>query len=204
MEIIICKKQIQYQELLKWFNDTTKDKIFILEHQDVYTAGKSVKETLSNIKNIPAIKTNRGGLWTWHGKGQIMIYFIYNLHNNHLTLTDFLKKIEQICCNLIQQEINNNDYIVYADKDRRGFWIKNKKNNEIAKIGFIGLRISKGILTHGISINYNNNLEWFNYINPCGLGDVKITSIEKIINDKTNLNIEQFKIKTKEKLEKYF
>ena len=76
---------------------------------------------------------------------------------------------------------------IYADKNKRGFWVKNLKNQSIAKIGFIGLRITNGFLTHGISINYNNDLSVFDYINPCGLGNVKITSISEVVK---NIRIE--------------
>ena len=115
-----------------------------------------------------------------------------------MTLTDWFSLIETVIVKCIEEEIINNIGLsknelskilqIYADKNKRGFWIKNKQMSFVAKIGFIGLRITKGFLTHGISINYNNDLSAFTYINPCGLGDVKITSISEIINNlkKTN------------------
>lgn len=204
VQVDILEQPIKYDEAIKWFEDKSKDRIFILEHEDIYTAGKSVKENITEINGIKAINTDRGGLWTWHGKGQIVIYFIYNLHNHKITLSDFFKKIENIFIELIKKEINNKNYIVYADNDKRGFWIKNNKTNSIAKIGFIGLHISKGILTHGISINYNNDLKWFQYINPCGLGNVNITSIQEICKNKELLDIENFKKNIANKLKNSF
>ena len=204
MQVDILDKPVEYNEVIKLFDNKEKDKCFILEHNDIYTAGKSVKEQIEEINGIKTVHTERGGLWTWHGKGQVVVYFIYNLHKHQMTLTDFFEKIEKIFVELIKNEINNDNFVVYADKDKRGFWIKNKTTNEIAKIGFIGLRVSKGVLTHGISINYNNDLRWFEYINPCGLGDVKITSIQESCKDKTKLNIADFKLKVAKEIERNF
>ena len=109
-----------------------------------------------------------------------------------MTLTDWFSLIEPVIIKCIEEEIINNVGLsknelskilqIYADKNKRGFWIQNKQTSLVAKIGFIGLRITSGFLTHGISINYNNDLSTFAHINPCGLGDVKITSIREIIN----------------------
>ena len=213
LELIkIIQEPFAYNDIHTLFEDKTHEQIYILEHQDVYTAGKSVKEQIEKIHNIPAVNTDRGGLWTWHGKGQIIVYFNINLRQRKMNLDNFFSKIEPVFINLIQSEINthcNNEYAskiqTYADKDKRGFWIKNLNTNEVAKIGFIGLHISKGWLTHGISINYNNDLKWFDFIDPCGLGKVKITSIEEIVNhdtlhNKIELNIEKLKLKIKEKM----
>ncbi len=208
MNICILDKAIEYNKSMKWFENLkqkpfpSKEQIFIFEHKNIYTAGKSAIEKANIINNIPLIHTNRGGLLTWHGKGQIMIYFIYNLLIRKQNLDEWFNIFEPIIINIITTEINNNNYIVYSDKKNRGFWVKNTYTNQISKIGFIGLHITKGFLTHGISINYNNDLSYFKYINPCGLGDVKITSIQEITTKK--LNIQQFKISIKNKLEAYF
>ena len=205
MQIEIIKNRlVPYQEAMHWFDNLNQitqnnEKIIIFEHQDIYTCGKSINDNIENtINGVKAIKTQRGGLWTWHGKGQVMIYFILNLRKRKITLTDWFCLIEPVIIKCIEEEIINNIGLsknelskilqIYADKNKRGFWIKNKQTSLVAKIGFIGLRITSGFLTRGISINYNNDLSAFTYINPCGLGDVKITSISKIINNlkKTN------------------
>ena len=215
MQIEIIKNRlVPYQEAMHWFDNLNQitqndEKIIIFEHQDIYTCGKSVNDdTTKKINGIKAIKTQRGGLWTWHGKGQIMIYFILNLRQRKMTLTDWFSLIEPVIIKCIEEEIINNIGLsknelskilqIYADKNKRGFWIKNKQTSLVAKIGFIGLRITKGFLTHGISINYNNDLSAFTYINPCGLGDVKITSIREIINGIKAPHHYQNKLKRKE------
>lgn len=245
MKLVIENKQIEYLDAMKWFEDLSEEKIFVFEHQDIYTAGKSIdnnekEKSIFNIHGIPAIHTNRGGLWTWHGKGQVIVYFIYNLKKRHLPLSDFLSIVENVVVKNVKTELfkydSKTDFNIFADNDKRGFWynkydnekenknkekniktnyevsdknktnenaninlynVSKKQNNE--KFGFIGLRVSQGFVLHGISINYNNNLGWFNHINPCGLGNVKITSIVNILHENNNkissaLDINNFKL----------
>ena len=247
MQLIIKDKQIEYNDAMTWFDNLNEEKIFVFEHKDIYTAGKSIinnniEKNINNIHNIPAIHTNRGGLWTWHGKGQVVIYFIYNLRKRKLPLNKFMSIIENVVVKNVKNELskydNTTNFNIFADNNKRGFWFKknetikenNKKESETIKIqskmennihqmenidvfdnqqiqdnekfGFIGLRITNGFVLHGISINYNNNLEYFDYINPCGLGNVKITSIKNILieNSKfynqtqTLLDINNFKL----------
>lgn len=196
MQLIIKDKYVDYIESMAWFDDikdfkknSDKDieKIFILEHNNVYTAGKSITDSnkKTTIHGVPVFYTNRGGLWTWHGRGQIVIYFIYNLHARKLSLHDFMSKIETIIVDEVKKEIQRitkkttDDVNVYSDNEKRGFWVK-FSDDKIFKFGFIGLRVSNGFVYHGVSINYDNDLAFFDYITPCGLKDVKITSIKEI------------------------
>ncbi len=185
--VFVINEPVAYADAMKWFEEPyTEDKVFILEHQDVYTCGKSVSEEEfarvapgGTIMWTPAIRASRGGLWTWHGKGQIVVYFICNLHKNNMTLDDWFQKIEGTVLAGLNEIIRHHHVQgvhVYADKDKRGFWMHDA-HGDVYKIGFIGLRVSKGILTHGISINFDNDLKWFDYITPCGLEGVKIGSI---------------------------
>jgi lipoyl(octanoyl) transferase len=215
MKLIFKQDYIDYKDAMSWF-DVIKnynknsscdvERIFILEHNNVYTAGKSINDTKQNlICNIPVVYTDRGGLWTWHGHGQIVVYFIYNLRKRKLFLSDFIEIVEKTVIELINNEIariTNKSVLdnikIYADSKKRGFWATKKNNNieDNLKLGFIGLRVLNGFVFHGISINYNNDLSFFNNIVPCGLEGVKITSIQNLIegNDKNNsLDIEIFK-----------
>ena len=218
MQLLFPKGYINYTTSMKWFepiatNNKNEDieKIYVLEHQDIYTAGKSINnegiERQKFINNTPVAYTSRGGLWTWHGKGQVVVYFIYNLRQRNLTLSDFMSLVEQAVIKTTNQLLfsnqqstqSQNQLQIYADSNKRGFWVKynSTNSNNIAKFGFIGLRVSRGYVYHGISINFNNDLSAFNYINPCGLGNVKITSIKEIYNllkqDKKLPNINIFK-----------
>ena len=218
MQLLFPKGYIDYATSMKWFepiaSDSDKDieKIYVFEHQDVYTAGKSINkkntEKQQFINHTPVIYTSRGGLWTWHGKGQVIVYFIYNLRKRNIALSDFMSLVEQtvienttkLLFESPQNETLKTQLQIYADSNKRGFWVKNNSTecNDVAKFGFIGLRVSHGYVYHGISINFNNNLSAFDYIDPCGLGGVKITSIKEIYNllhqDKIKLpNINTFK-----------
>ena len=194
--VFVINEPAAYADAMKWFEEPyQEDKVFILEHQDVYTCGKSVsdKEFVrvapgGKIMGTPAIRANRGGLWTWHGKGQIVVYFICNLRKNHMTLDDWFRQFEGAVLDSLNEVIKQHNVLgvnVYADKNKRGFWLRDARG-DIYKIGFIGLRVSKGILTHGISINFDNDLKWFDYITPCGLEGVRIGSITNNIAAETS------------------
>ena len=194
--VFVINKPVAYADAMKWFEEPyTEDKVFILEHQDVYTCGKSVSEEEfarvapgGTIIGTPAIRASRGGLWTWHGKGQIVVYFICNLRKNHMTLDDWFQRVEGAVLEGLNEVIKRHNVQgvhVYADKDKRGFWMHDARG-DVYKIGFIGLRVSKGILTHGISINFDNDLKWFDYITPCGLEGVKIGSVTNNIAAETS------------------
>ena len=198
MQLLFPQGYIDYTTSMQWFEpimdckDEDIEKIYVFEHQNVYTAGKSiiVDNKTRFINNTPVVYTSRGGLWTWHGKGQIVVYFIYHLRKRNLALSDFMSLVEQVVIEITNQFLFNSSQNtqsqtqlhIYADSNKRGFWVKNNNKSEydIAKFGFIGLRVSRGYVYHGISINFNNDLSAFDYINPCGLGDVKITSIKEI------------------------
>ncbi len=246
MQLIIEDKPIEYNQTMQLF-DACKNRnatnineyIYVLEHENVYTAGKSInnnnkENSIETINGTPAIHTERGGLWTWHGKGQVVVYFVYNIRKRHLSLSQFMSIIENATIECIMDDIryningikasttnslinnansisiNNNiitskhhekidKFEIFADQNRRGFWIKNTSNDNLSKFGFMGFKVQNGFLTHGISINYDNDLKWFDYIDPCGLGNVEITSIAEIIksksnqDDKINLDINNFK-----------
>ncbi|GEM_PF-2477480 len=219
MHLNFINERVNYKDISNFFDCVenknrleVQEKIYILEHKDVYTAGKSVLNVGEALKekicNVSVVYSDRGGLWTWHGKGQVVVYFVYDLKRHNKTIGDFMKNVENVVVDCVKEEIIkfsvSNDYkssiSIFARQDKRGFWCQNLKNGEIAKFGFIGLRVKNGFVIHGISINYNNDLSYFDFINPCGLGDVKISSIEKMIkevyqNDLAlkKLNIENFK-----------
>ena len=200
MKLEIFDRFIEYQETKILFNcvqekaQNIEEKVFVLEHKDVYTAGKSIlNKNINYIKSVPVYYAERGGLLTWHGKGQVVVYFIYNLKKHQMSISDFMNVIEKVVvkcvneeldkyCNIAVNDFNDrkgiytnvndiakkldddNKFIIFANQDKRGFWIKDCKNNEISKFGFIGLKVSNGYVYHGISINYNNDLKWFDFI----------------------------------------
>ena len=153
------------------------DQIWFLEHKDIYTAGSSAEINLKEWSEVlpKLIKVNRGGKITYHGPGQIVIYLIINLKKRGIGLIDFICKLEGIC---IEVFAKNGIRLVSKKEKNRGLWIK--KSDIIKKIIFIGLRYSKGVVYHGLSINFNVDLNLFRKINPCGLEANEISSLDEL------------------------
>ena len=146
--------------------DEFKNEIWILEHPPVFTLGTAAnKKHILDPKEIPIIQSDRGGEVTYHGPGQIVIYFLLDIKRlncgpNKLvaTIQDFVKEL------LLKLEIECNF------KDGAPGVYVNKK-----KIASIGLRISKGKSYHGISLNFDMDLSPFKQINPCGYKGLEVT-----------------------------
>ena len=179
IETKISKKPVIYKKAIKIlekrFTNVLKNKkpelIWILEHSNVYTAGTSFKVSDIIDKSIKIIKTNRGGKITFHGKGQIIFYFVINLNNRKKDIRWFINIIEKsIICSLKEFGINS-----YNDKKNIGIWINHK--SRIKKIAAIGIKIKKWIAYHGFAINYSVNLNNFKKIIPCGVKDKGLINI---------------------------
>jgi lipoyl(octanoyl) transferase len=151
-----------------------KDLIWLLEHEEIYTAGKNYNENEILNKNINLIKTNRGGKITYHGPGQIICYFVIDLKNRKKNIRKFITLIEKtIIESLLEFNIHT-----FADPKNIGIWYDDKK--KIEKVAAIGVRVSKWIAYHGFAININNDLKKYKNIIPCGIKDKGITNLIKI------------------------
>jgi len=157
-------------------NCLVEDQIFIVEHLPVFTLGKrggtenlSVSRDFLNSKGIDVVQTDRGGNITYHGPGQAVMYPIVDLEKNKISVKDFVHGLEEI------MKLTARDFGIDARRDTRnhGIWVGN------SKIGSVGLSIKKGISFHGLAMNINPDLTPFSWINPCGLTNVSITSVEK-------------------------
>ena len=188
----ISKKPVIYKKAIKLLENRLKniqnkrkpELIWILEHEDVYTAGTSFNKSDIIDESIKIIKTNRGGKITFHGKGQIIFYFVINLNHRKKDIRWFIKIIEKTIISTLK-EFNINSF---EDKKNIGIWVKHKSS--VKKIAAIGIKIKKWIAYHGYAINYSVNLDKYNKIIPCG------------IRDKGLINIIQIKKVNKEKLKK--
>lgn len=169
---------VKMEDLVKKVSeDIKKEEIWFLEHNKVFTAGSSTpKEFNKNkINNIEVLKVNRGGKITYHGPGQMIIYPIINIKFRKLNLIEYINQIEEICIDVFQ----DNQIKLFRKKEKnRGLWVKSKIG--LKKIIFIGLRYSKGVIHHGLSINFNNDLEDFRKIDPCGLHRREISSLKQL------------------------
>ena len=187
LKIKQLKGRINYVEALNKMNskvlevseDIKNEEIWFLEHQSVFTAGSSTPKNFNEkkINNIPVVFINRGGKITFHGPGQLIIYPILNIRKRKLNIIEYIDKIEEI----IIKVFKNNKIKLFAKKEaNRGLWTRDEKNKNDKKIIFIGLRYSKGVIYHGISINLDLSLVEFRKINPCGLEADQISSLKEL------------------------
>ena len=182
IEVKISKKPIDYIEsmnvLEKRVQDVASGKkrefLWILEHQDVYTGGKTYKNEDLLDKNLIVIKTNRGGKITYHGPGQKIVYFVLDLNKREKNVRKLVSKIEDCIINILK-EFNVPSY---PDKKNIGIWIDGK--NKSMKIAAIGIRIKKWVAYHGFALNIFNDLSKYNKIIPCGIKDKGITSLRNL------------------------
>jgi len=182
IEIKKSKKPIKYEDAIKFMEqrlskvneNESNELIWILEHDDVYTAGTSYKEKEIIDKTINVTKTNRGGKVTYHGPGQLICYFIIDLKKRKKDIRKFISVIEKT----IIETLKLYKIDTFSDKNNIGIWYKD--NNSIKKVAAIGVRISKWIAYHGFSININVNLKKYDSIIPCGIEDKGITNLDII------------------------
>ncbi len=189
IETKISKKPVIYKKAIKILENritnilknNKPELIWILEHNNVYTAGTSFKDSEIIDKSIKIIKTNRGGKVTFHGEGQIIFYFVINLNSRKKDIRWFINIIEKsIIFSLKEFGINS-----FNDKKNIGIWINHK--SKIKKIAAIGIKIKKWIAYHGFAINYSVNLNNFSKIIPCGIknkGLINISQLKEIDKNK--------------------
>jgi len=168
------------KRLLDISNNKKGDLIWILEHEEVYTAGSSYKEDEILNKNIKLTKTNRGGKITYHGPGQLICYFVIDLTQRKKDIRKFITIIEKT----IIESLSEFNIKSFGDPKNIGVWVDNKK--DINKVAAIGVRVSKWIAYHGFSININNDLSKYQNIIPCGILDRGVTNLKSINNQNYN------------------
>ena len=164
------------ERLLDINNDKKGDLIWLLEHEEIYTAGTNYKEKEILNKDIKLIKTNRGGKITYHGPGQLICYFVIDLKQRKKDIRKFITLIEKTIIESLS-EFNINSF---GDPKNVGIWVKDE--TDIKKVAAIGVRVSKWIAYHGFAININNDLTKYQKIIPCGILDKGVTNL-KSIND---------------------
>ena len=182
IEIKKSQKPVNYEDALKFMEkrlleinkNISNDLIWILEHENIYTAGTSYKENEIIDKSIKIFKTNRGGKITYHGPGQLICYFVIDLKKGKKDIRKFITIIEKT----IVDTLRYYKIDTFPDKDNIGIWYKDK--SKIKKIAAIGVRVSKWIAYHGFAININNDLKKYEAIIPCGIKDKGVTNLKKI------------------------
>jgi len=184
IDIKKSKKPVKYIEAIEFLEKRVIDVslkkknelIWILEHPSTFTAGNRFIESEILDKKIKLIKTSRGGKITWHGKGQLICYFVIDLSKRKKDIRRFVNLIENVIIESLKK------YNIYSFSDRKNIGIWTKDNNRIKKIGAIGIKIKNWVAFHGFSLNINNSLNGYKKIIPCGIKDIDITNLILIKN----------------------
>ena len=175
----------QYQETFSAMKDFVAkgedESIWMLEHYPVFTLGTAADQKhILKRTDIDIFQADRGGEVTYHGPGQLVIYFLLNIKKRNLGPKKFVKQLED----LVQKTLL--DFQIQSDtiEGSPGVYVDSKK------IASIGLRFSKGYSYHGISINVDMDLDPFKNINPCGYEGLQVTQIKDIC---SNITLEKVK-----------
>ena len=150
----------------------SENTLLFLQHPSVYTAGRRTEITDRPQNGTPVVDVDRGGKITWHGIGQLVGYPIVKL-KNPTNVIGFVREIENALINVCDELGLKTERVC----DRSGVWIKDEKGDR--KIAAIGIRVAKGVTTHGFAINVNPDLSAYDCIIPCGISDASVTSLAK-------------------------
>lgn len=149
-------------------NDHTRDEIWALEHPRVFTQGQAGKaEHVLMPGDIPVIKASRGGQVTYHGPGQLVVYFMLNLTRKGLGSRALVSALE----NAVVSALAHFGIQAEPRTDAPGVYVQARK------IASLGLRIKKGCSFHGLALNIDMDLEPFRRINPCGYANMQMTQM---------------------------
>ena len=163
-----------------------KDQIWLLEHPPVFTLGTAADHAhVLSPGDIPVIQTDRGGEVTFHGPGQLVIYFLLNIKQKKMGPKTLVANLQNLIQKILQHYAIESSFIEGAP----GVYVGDKK------IASIGLRISKGRSYHGISLNVDMDLTPFSFINPCGYEGLEVTQISNFDSNVTLEDVESVAIK---------
>jgi lipoyl(octanoyl) transferase len=148
------------------------DTVVLLEHPSVYTAGRRTEPWERPFDGTPVIDVDRGGKITWHGPGQLTAYPIVKLREP-MDVVKYVRALEEamIC---VCAEFGLDAIRV---EGRSGAWLPAFGALPERKIGAIGARVARGVTMHGLALNCDNDLSWFDRIVPCGIKDAGVTSL---------------------------
>ena len=187
-EWLYTQNLINYKIAIDWMNNhviniqknISKDTVWLLEHESIYTGGTSAKKNeLINSELIKVSRSGRGGQWTWHGPGQRIVYIMLNLNYRKKDVRWYVSKLEQCIIDTLEA------FSIKGERRQNlpGVWVDKRINNKkfnINKIAAIGIRISRWVTYHGISININPSLSEYKGIVPCGIQDAGVTSLYEL------------------------
>jgi len=190
--------------LKKEQNIRTPDELWIVDHNDVYTLGQAGKEEHILQKTAtPIIKTDRGGQVTWHGHGQLVVYWLFDLHSLGWSVRNLVSHAEQAIEDVVNDCICQNPVhsgqtiIAKSRRDAPGVYLYSQLDGDdkteimIGKIASLGFKIKQGFSYHGIALNLDCDLSAFNAINPCGYAGMQMLRLADFakMDDKLSFDI---------------
>lgn len=179
-------KRKNYQDTLKIqeslreqvLSNPSYEYLILVEHEHVYTLGKNANSSNILNKACDIIQTDRGGDVTYHGPGQLVAYPIINLKKRKIGVKSYVKMIEQLISNTLMYY----GLETHVPIKETGVWVEDKK------IASIGIHVSRGVTMHGLAVNINTDLSYFDNIISCGIEGVKMTTIDKELGKKITMN----------------
>jgi lipoyl(octanoyl) transferase len=150
------------------------DSCLLLEHTSVYTAGKrtAVSDRPVGDPGAPVVNVDRGGKITWHGPGQLTAYPIIKLLQP-LDVVAYVRALEEAMIGVCAEF----GLSAVRVEGRTGAWIPASRGLPDRKVGAIGARVARGVTMHGLALNCDCDLSWFDRIVPCGIRDAGVTSL---------------------------
>jgi len=201
----IIQEKLQNRERHFGDKSLTPNYLLLCQHPHVYTLGKSgdpnnllINEGELKKRGASFYHINRGGDITYHGPGQIVGYPIIDLDNFTTDIHKYLRFLEEAIILTLQEFGINAGRI----PGLTGVWLDIDNKAKARKICAIGVKTSRWVTMHGFALNVNTNLDFFNYIVPCGIDDKAVTSLSKELN--RNVEISNVEEKVKRNIEKVF
>ncbi|HAT1151721.1 lipoyl(octanoyl) transferase LipB [Corynebacterium striatum] len=156
------------------------DVILVVEHPNIYTAGKRTQPEDMPDNGLPVITVDRGGRITWHGEGQLVVYPILKLAEP-VDVVDYVRRLEEA----IIQAVRELGVVTAGRVDgRSGVWVPSTTRaadpqapTRDRKIAALGIRITRGVTMHGLALNCTNTLEYYDHIVACGIDDADVTTL---------------------------
>ena len=181
---------VNYHETLELMqshvkSDDFRNEIWLLEHNPVFTLGTAANEDhILDSREIPVVKSDRGGEVTYHGPGQLVVYFLLDVKKLSFSPKKLVTSIQYFVKSLLLDLSIQSNFIEGAP----GVYVDKKK------IASIGLRISNGKSYHGLSINFDMDLSPFKQINPCGYKGLEVIQINDLNKSISKLQLEKLTI----------
>ena len=149
------------------------DQLLFLEHPNTYPAGKRTQPEDRPTNGLPVVDVDRGGRITWHGPGQLVCYPIIKLAEP-VDVVDYVRRVEEAIIQVVR-DLGLHD--AGRVDGRSGVWIPGNDTRPERKVGALGIRVTRGVTMHGLALNCNNTLEFYQHIVPCGITDAGVTTL---------------------------